>query len=313
MSPAEHAEKVKVLYIAGSLRSGSTLLERMLGQIEDFFPVGELHNVWKAGYNGNLLCGCGRAFRECDFWSAVTKMAYGSGMDESRNIERAIMLQKSVSRVKKLPFLKFGKVRRNLEAYCEEYLNPLLSAIRATCRDKIVIDSSKASAPLYILLKNEVVDLHVVHLVRDSRAVAYSYRRKKLRREIVNRQEFTEIYSSFKVAKRWMSFNMWPLFIKKHIRPERYMALTYESMTSNPKKAVGRILDFVGVRSDLSFFLDDFTVDLRPTHSVMGNPMRFDSGAVEIRYDGEWEERMKRLDRWIVEAVTFPVMKRFYG
>ncbi|MGD8352212.1 MAG: sulfotransferase [Nitrospirota bacterium] len=306
-------EKIKVLYIGGSLRSGSTLLERILGQIGDFFPVGELHNVWKAGYTGNLLCGCGKAFKDCDFWSAVTKKAFGSGMEDPGNVERAVMLQKSVSRVKKLPFLGLGKLRRNLEAYRDEYLNPLLSAIRETCGDKIVVDSSKAPAPLYLLLKTGIVDIHVVHLVRDSRAVAYSYSRKKPRPEVADRQEFMEIYSSFKVSKRWMSMNMWPLFIKRHIQPDRYMALTYESMASNPKEAIGRILDFVGVRSDLSFFLDDFTVDLRPTHSVLGNPMRFDSGAVEISYDGEWVTKLGLMDRLIVDVMTYPVMRRFYG
>ena len=35
-------ERVKVLYIAGSGRSGSTILDRILGQLDGFFSVGEL-------------------------------------------------------------------------------------------------------------------------------------------------------------------------------------------------------------------------------------------------------------------------------
>lgn len=313
MEPAHTAEKIKVLYIAGSLRSGSTLLERMLGQIDDFFTLGELHSIWKAGYGENLLCGCGRAFKECEFWSAVTKLAFGSGMDDPRNVERAVKLQKSVSRVKKWPFLGVGGLRRNLEAYCEEYLNPLLSAILATCGGRIVIDPSKVPAPLYLLLKSGAADVYVVHVVRDSRAVAYSYGRKKLRPEITDRRELMDVYSSFKVARRWMSSNLWPLLIKRRIPSDRYMSLTYEAMTSEPKKSVRRVLDFVGVKSDLSFFLDDYTADLRPTHSVMGNPNRFTSGPVKIAYDGEWEKELSLFDRLVVDVITFPLMKVLYG
>ncbi|WP_420910932.1 sulfotransferase [Thermus thermophilus] len=38
-------EKVKVVFIGGYGRSGSTLLDRMLGQVEGFVSVGELRHI----------------------------------------------------------------------------------------------------------------------------------------------------------------------------------------------------------------------------------------------------------------------------
>ena len=37
---------IKVIAIVGLGRSGSTLLERILGQLEHFISCGELHQIW---------------------------------------------------------------------------------------------------------------------------------------------------------------------------------------------------------------------------------------------------------------------------
>ena len=37
--------RLKVLYIAGWGRSGSTILQNMLGEIEGFQPLGELYSI----------------------------------------------------------------------------------------------------------------------------------------------------------------------------------------------------------------------------------------------------------------------------
>src|SRR4051794_15439538 len=70
-------ETIKVLYIGGYGRSGSTLLVQLLGQIEGFHSVGEMWNIWQQCFTENQLCGCGKPFHECPFWSAVVEEAFG--------------------------------------------------------------------------------------------------------------------------------------------------------------------------------------------------------------------------------------------
>src|SRR5918995_1530890 len=53
------ARPVKVLYVAGLGRSGSTILANTLGQVEGFFSGGELNFIWKHALIENRLCGCG--------------------------------------------------------------------------------------------------------------------------------------------------------------------------------------------------------------------------------------------------------------
>jgi len=65
-----------VVYVAGSGRSGSTILERVLGQMPGFVNVGELIDLYRRPPEGER-CGCGLAFTACPFWLGVGKRAFG--------------------------------------------------------------------------------------------------------------------------------------------------------------------------------------------------------------------------------------------
>ena len=70
-------KKVKVLFIAGSGRSGSTIIERILSQIKGFTSVGEICFIWDRGIIENNLCSCNKPFNECEHWGAILENAYG--------------------------------------------------------------------------------------------------------------------------------------------------------------------------------------------------------------------------------------------
>jgi hypothetical protein len=75
-APTEE-EPVKVAFIGGWGRSGSTLLASMLGEVPRMTPVGELRYIWERGLHDDELCGCGERFGECPFWQAVGREAFG--------------------------------------------------------------------------------------------------------------------------------------------------------------------------------------------------------------------------------------------
>jgi hypothetical protein len=60
-----------VLYLAGSGRSGTTLISHILDQLDGVFAGGELRYVWERGLERDDFCGCGCRFSACPFWSAV--------------------------------------------------------------------------------------------------------------------------------------------------------------------------------------------------------------------------------------------------
>ena len=73
-------EKVKVVYIAGLSRSGSTILGDTLCQIDGWFHGGEIRYIWDRGVIENQRCGCYSSFRDCLFWNDVLSKGFG-GLD----------------------------------------------------------------------------------------------------------------------------------------------------------------------------------------------------------------------------------------
>ena len=53
-----------ILFIVGSSRSGSTLLERLLNELPGVLSVGELKRMWRRGFVENRLCSCGQPFHD---------------------------------------------------------------------------------------------------------------------------------------------------------------------------------------------------------------------------------------------------------
>lgn len=92
------------------------------------------------------------------------------------------------------------------------------------------------------------------------------------------------------------------------------LSVRYESLIQKPRDEVGRILAFASQesRTDDLGFIHRSSVELRLTHTVSGNPMRFEQGDVPLRLDREWQVRMKGSHQLLVAALTWP-LRRVYG
>jgi hypothetical protein len=71
------SRRVTVLYLAGWGRSGTTVLDNVLGQTTGMFSAGELHEIWQHGLAEHRLCGCNTPLTRCDVWKRVFDESYG--------------------------------------------------------------------------------------------------------------------------------------------------------------------------------------------------------------------------------------------
>ena len=169
-------DPVPVVFIAGMGRSGSTLLDRMLGQLPGWWSLGEVVHLWQRGVIDNELCGCGKAFSDCPVWTRIGEAGFG-GWDRF-DAPGALRLKESVERDRFIPLLLRPGTRpafqRRLASY-QAILSRLHHGVREATGATVVVDSSKHVSAALALRQNPDVDLHVVHLVRDSRGVAYSW------------------------------------------------------------------------------------------------------------------------------------------
>lgn len=240
-------DRPKVLFIGGAGRSGTTLVDRILGQIPAVFSAGELCHIWSRSFAEDQLCGCGTPFSQCPFWKRVMDEAFPNS--EQVAVHRVLRLQRSVDRVRYIPLSLMPHLRtRQFTARLVGYLdllNRLYKAIHRVSGSQVIVDSSKNPSHGFLLGLLPDVELYVLHLVRDSRAVAYSWQRRRQRTEIHRKTEFMPILNAYKSSLDWVMFNLL-VYIMRY-RRVNHLSVRYEDFAYDPRAAVMKILQFLGM------------------------------------------------------------------
>jgi len=303
---------IPVLYIAGSGRSGSTLLAGVLGSVDGVFNAGELRFLWERGLADDARCACHSLVVECPVWTSVFEQTNGGIDDVDTGTIKAELA--SLTRMRNLPNLV--RTRNDPESVPEttrRTLGSLYEAIGATTGAKLIIDSSKL--PPYALLLSQIpeIDLKVLHLVRDPRAAAWSWMRSQATGTVAGFEESMDRFSPAKSASLWSAWNATARYLWRS-DAERYMAVRYEDFVADPEGVVSLILDFAGVSNKGLRFTRPDTALIAPSHSIAGNPNRMRHGETKIVADREWESAMPKVDRLKVTALTAPLLPGFgYG
>jgi hypothetical protein len=308
------AGRVRVLYIGGLGRSGSTLIERLVGQLPGVCAVGELVHLWDRGITEGERCGCGEPFGQCPFWLQVGKAAF-DGWDEV-DVSRVVALRSRVDRNRFIPALARRYVRPEMRRRLAEYTSyyaRLYAAITQVSGCDLVVDSSKHPSLAHCLRWQPDVDLRVLHLVRDPRAVAYSWSRQVLRPD-TDRQSYMTRYSPAVAAEQWDVQNAALHLLVRSGVPT--MRLRYEDFTAEPELTLRLIAGFAGLPAQDSYpFLTaggaSWAAQLAVGHGVSGNPMRFTAGQVLIRRDERWRTSMSGAQQRAVTALTLPLLARY--
>jgi hypothetical protein len=300
-----------VLFLGGLGRSGTTLLERLLAELPGACAAGELVHLWQRGVAGNERCGCTLPFAECPFWTAVGKAAFG-GWD-TVDLDRIASLQQRVERTRDVPVLAAPRLPEEFRAAVVEYAGyyqRLYTAIAAVSGAEVVIDSSKHASLAFCLRWRSDLDLRVLHVVRDSRAVAYSWT-KEVQRPEAEPGELMTRYSPSRSALLWNADNLALELLGRVGTPVQRMR--YEDLTSNPATTFAAVTDFAGlsVPAEQADLLRQGTAQLGRSHTVAGNPMRFRTGPTRIREDASWRTNLASKDRRVVSALTAPLLARY--
>ncbi|HWB36481.1 MAG TPA: sulfotransferase [Rugosimonospora sp.] len=299
---------VSVLFIGGLGRSGTTLLERLLGELPGVTPLGEVVHLWRRDVQHDERCACGRPFSRCPFWTAVGERAFG-GWD-ALDLPRLLALQSAVDRTRFIPRLAATSLPPDWRAAVAEYVGHyerVYAAAAELSGARVVIDSSKNASLAYCLRWSDALDLKVLHLVRDARGVAYSWTKQVARPE--SDGDTMTRYSPTRSALLWDAHNAaFALLRRRGVAVRR---LRYEKLLAAPGRTAASLARWLGVPAELGFLAGDGAALLGPCHSAAGNPMRFTTGPVELRRDDAWRTQLPPAQRRLVAAMTAPLLGRY--
>lgn len=304
-----------VVFLGGLGRSGTTLLERMLGDLPAVEALGEVVHLWERALRDDERCGCGSAFSACPFWQEVGRRAFG-GWDRL-DVDEVLALKDRVDRTRNVPRLGLPvlrpSVRRDLGRYLDLY-ERVYTAARDVNGAAVVVDSSKHASLAYCLRWSRRLDLRILHVVRDSPAVAYSWTKQVQRPEVTagsdpSDNDLMPRYGALRVIARWNVDNV--LFDLLRLLGARVALLRYEDLVAEPAATLAQAAVHAGLPPHVQGSLRGNRLQLQAGHTVAGNPMRFKTGELVLRRDDAWRERYPARRRRIVTALTLPLRARF--
>jgi hypothetical protein len=335
--------RTRLVFVGGLGRSGSTLLELLVGELPGVVSLGEVVHMWERGLTAGERCGCGEPFRACPFWGKVGEIAFGGWNAFDLDAFRA--LRQSVDRTRFIPRLSRATLPDPLLAQVREYTGHYLRVYQAACEAagaSVAVDSSKHASLAHCLRWCPDLDLRVLHVVRDSRAVAYSWTKQVRRPEAgaagsgaaeagsaavpgaasgaapggapspASGAE-TDFMARWSPARTSVHWNAQNLAIERLAgRGAPTLRVRYEDFLRGPVDALARIAAFAGVDSGGALgFLTDEHADLSANHTAAGNPMRFRTGRVHLRRDDVWRSALSPAARHLVTAMTAPLLRRY--
>jgi hypothetical protein len=298
-----------VLVIGGAGRSGSTLLERLLSTARGVTAVGELRWVWKRGFADNHLCSCGTPFLACPYWTSITGRALGGSASVDASAMQAAA--RSVDRLRYIPYHAWPRLsppafRRALREY-GDVLGRVFESIAEQSGAQLIVDSSKEPAYAFLLRRVPTLNVFLLHLVRDSRAVAFSWQRIRRRPEITDQAQFMPRYGVAKSSRDWMEKNA--LFELYGGTGGELARIRYEDMTERPADTLSHVLG--RVQSALGVSLGECGDRDVTQHTISGNPVRFSAQVPSVRPDDEWHTAMGARQRIEVSLLTAPMLVRY--
>ena len=277
-----------MVYVLGTGRCGSTVLDILLGSHPDVCSTGELRQLPIVARGLRQPCSCGEDALSCPFWTKVLAELEPAvplaELDQGRRFEFTRALPRTALLLA-FPRSAVSRYARSLAA--------LLRAISVQSGRPVVVDSSKHIGRAMILWKarGRGIDLRFVHLVRDGRGFVWSKRR------VLDGQGLGLSPQEKNVADLsvwWVVSNLLSSVLFR-LHPGRYLRVRYEDLVAKPERTLEGLGRFLGL--DLTDVIATVR-DHRPVpvgHVVGGNRLRFARGLV-LKPDTEWQQNLPQDD-----------------
>jgi len=213
-------------------------------------------------------------------------------------------LKNPVQGVRHLPHLLYPACRsaqfsRQLEAY-RLVLETLFRAIAEVSGCSRIIDSSKGIPQALVLREIPGFSVNVLHLVRDPRGVAASWKRRVP--DPSQPGGFMPIRSPAQASLRWMRSHLAVEWARRRLPVER---IRYEDLCRAPLETLKGLTLSPAEASPAN------QPNGRIPHQMGGNPVRYQSLLTPHTVDDRWKRELSTAEQCLVFGITWPLMVRY--
>ncbi|MBC7815532.1 MAG: sulfotransferase [Planctomycetaceae bacterium] len=216
-------------------------------------------------------------------------------------VEGYVVLQKRIEFYSGLGLMQIARMLRQrfsptaeFQAYLRQ-TEALYQAIAEVSGKSVVVDSSKHPLRGALLAHLQGIDLRLVHLVRDARAVTWS------RKKALDADKKSGVQLAIKPRPAWYSVAYWAFvnvlsLIICLFRRRQSLRMRYEDFVAEPQAQLDRIGRVCGLDYSATAQALLTGESLKVEHPIAGNRMRM-KGSVTLKPDWEWRERLPARDR----------------
>lgn len=307
VNPGDRAVMLlKIIYVTGYGRSGSTLLDMMLGSQPGVFGAGEMSTICRHVWPNDEFCACHQRVRACPLWSEIMAEWQEGGIDTAAHARLQQQIEPVIA------------PRRTLGgATAKRYSDETLALFRITAAQigrSVLVDSSKSPGRALALAAGAAaagIDFRAIHLVRDPRAVAFSMSKPMKIDTQAGVQKQIRAHPAWRTALRWNYVNAGADALMRRLPADHGIRVRYEDLVAQPADTITRIGVAMGL--DLDALGADIAAGgpIAAEHQVAGSRIRM-SGPMALKADLRWQDRMTPAAQRQVERISGARM-RTYG
>ncbi|MEP2936578.1 MAG: sulfotransferase [Gilvibacter sp.] len=282
---------MRVVYLMGAGRSGTTLLATLLGNSEHIVTLGEMHQFLDYMLDSNP-CSCGQQLSDCVFWKPVL-----ARLQTSYSAEELQAINKANKKVEKhrniLGSLMFSN--RKYQAFQQQ----LFKHIQEAHSSPFYLDSAKYISRGAQLAKTPGIDIKIVYMVRDVRGLIHSFGKNVQTSK-----------SPISTLFYYTMINSFGLIAQGVMGKKKVLRLRYESLVENPQGSLQKMGAFFGTNLDHvhSKLKEGQPFDM--PHIIAGNRMKTQK-TIRLKPDFAWKKSQSRPTQILYYLLTLPLQLIF--
>jgi hypothetical protein len=319
----------RLAYLLAASHSGSTLLTMLLGAQPGACTVGEL-KATHMGDADSYRCSCKKRIRDCGFWRQVSETMAKRGYAnfditaagtsifevESPYVQRLLaplFRGGGLELIRDLALSLSSEWRNRLMDSSSRNL-ALVESLQEVTGARIVIDSSKLALRLKYLLPIQDLDVRVIRVIRDGRAVSLTYTDEwnfadstdpEMRGGGTGTRRPPPRRSIAEAANEWKRSNEASDALVATLPASQWTEVRYEELCADPGGTLRRLANFLDLDPDKTL------LDFRSrTQHVIGNGMRMDNTS-EIRLDERWRSHLTPDDLRAFDEVAGDLNRKY--